>query len=359
MSFFPLLLIGLFGFCMLYYVFIVIQSAVLFSQNLPSFRSFDTPFVSVIIPARNEEACIAACVHSVLAQNYPSDKWEVIVVNDHSDDQTLAILSRISAPNFRYTSIQTTGNSQKKKALAEGISLAKGEIILQTDADCLHSPQWISAMMGFFDAETAMVSGPVMLSYQAGGFFEKVQALEFLGLNVLGGGSIARQKPNMCNGANLAYRKAIYKEVNGFEGVESVASGDDELLMQKIAGLSKYSIRYAYAPHAIVHTPALAELRLFFTQRLRWVSKSRNYLNRGINLTQVLFFIAINGVLICAIGSLFYPPMGIAALGLFVAKMIADIILCHQGLSFFRQKKLWKYFLPFQILYQWKGRTVR
>ncbi len=363
---------------MIYYCIYVLKSAFKFRTNLPPLKGNLFPYVSVIIPARNESFSIVACLHSVLKQTYPHDRYEVIVINDHSEDETGEIASRIAVESSNLTVINLIEkeiNSYKKAAVAKGISAAKGEIILLTDADCVVSRKWISSMTGFFDSETALVSGPVQFTYQ-NAWFEKVQTLEFMGLNLLGAGAIAMNRPNMCNGANLAYRKSVFEEVNGFEGVDKVASGDDELLLQKIYRLKKYKIRYACAESAIVKTAALTTSKAFLNQRLRWVSKSRNYLNRWINITQILFFLAISGIALLFGLAFLSPYMLIPAFLVTGMKFLADIPLMYSATRFFREQKLMKWlpllqflYIPYVIFigiagnlttsYSWKGRKVK
>lgn len=334
--------------------------------------------VSVIIPARNEEKNIEKCLLSVLNQHYEQGRFEVILIDDHSEDNTLAIAQQIaqSYSQLRIISLSEDGmNSHKKAALAKGIALAKGDIIVQTDADCVVLPNWLSAMTGFFDAETGLVSGPVKLSYD-NTLFQKVQSLEFMGLNLLGAGSIARGKPNMCNGANIAYRKAVYEEVKGFEGISEVASGDDELLMQKIFLTGKYTIRYACAQAAIVSTPAQNNLASFWRQRVRWVSKSRNYLNRSINIVQLIFFFAILGISLNLTLGIFSSVNTYIAILSLALKYLIDIYLMRKATRFFGEKKLMPILPVLSLLYliyvpligivgnftqgyEWKGRKIK
>ncbi|TAE54745.1 MAG: glycosyltransferase, partial [Bacteroidetes bacterium] len=246
-----------FSLCMLVYVGIVFRSAWHFrymrtEEHLPD----KLPFVSVVIPARNEERRIATCLHSVLQQQYPAGKFEVILVNDHSTDATKAIATVFATrnPQLRVIDLEAQGiNAYKKAALSAGIAAAQGEIVLQTDADCEMGTGWLYHMVAHFDATTALVSGPVRLMSQDH-WLEHVQALESMGLVALGAGSMAARRPNMCNGANMAYRKSVFEEVGGFGGPEGVASGDDEFLLQKIRRLGRYEMRFAKSREAIVYT---------------------------------------------------------------------------------------------------------
>ncbi|MEM7038037.1 MAG: glycosyltransferase, partial [Bacteroidota bacterium] len=215
------------------------------------------PFVSVIVPARNEAANIAACVKAVMAQDYPAARFELIVVNDHSEDATRDLAEEAAgiAGNFRVLDLEKAqGVAYKKAAVAAGIAAAKGEIILTTDADCTMGPGWISAMVAQFRPEVGMVSGPVLLESET--TFGHFQALEFMGLIAVGAGAIEAGTPNMCNGANLAYRKAVFEEVGGFAGIDHIASGDDELLMHKIAAETNYIGAFAKCSGAVVRTAA-------------------------------------------------------------------------------------------------------
>ncbi len=365
---------------MLYYWFYVRSAARHFQKNNPPLlSSSDTlPTVSVVIPARNEAGNLSQCLASVLNQNYPSHLFEVILINDDSEDETGLIADQIAqnTPNLSVIHLKEKGlNSYKKAALTKGIDQAKGEIILQTDADCIVGKKWISSMMGFFCPKTAIVSGPVKFTYQSS-VFEKIQTLEFMGLNILGAGSIAMKKPNMCNGANLAFRKSVFQQLNGYEGVDNVASGDDELLLQKIHKTKQYIIRYASTYSAIVSTPALPTLKDLFRQRIRWVSKSRSYIDRTINLTQMVFFLAILGIPLLLALTPLSMYMLIPALLILSLKIHADRYLMYLATRFFGEPHLICYLLLLEIAYipyviyvgiagnlvetyQWKGRTTR
>lgn len=336
----------------------------------------DFPMVSVIIPARNEESGIARCLQSVLAQSYPSDRYEVILVNDHSEDQTRNIAEKIGGAhsNFRLVDLeQAQGIAYKKAAVASGIQTARGDFILTTDADCTVGPDWVASMAAQFDAETAMVSGPVVLSSQR--LFGHFQALEFMGLIAVGAGAIAAGTPNMCNGANLAYRKSVFEQVGGFAGIDHIASGDDELLMHKIVSETAYQVRFAAMGSAIVTTPALEDWAAFKAQRIRWVSKSTQYKKAGITATLVLSWLAMLGFPVLLAAGFFNPLAWYFLLAHLFLKMLGEFSILFPAARFFDKLHLLKY-LPaeqighiFYVLwvglagnrssYTWKGRSVR
>lgn len=290
------------GACLLFYVLFTLRAAWYFSREKKPIPppSPTWPSVSVIIPARNEAHQLATCLATVLKQSYPGT-WEVWLVNDHSTDDTLARAQEMArqSPQLHVWDLQVTGQTQafKKAALKAGIEQAKGEIIVQTDADCEVGEAWLKTLVSPFLQGVDFVSGPVALTY-APKPIEALQALEVMGLGILGAGSLLAGTPNMCNGANMAYRKNLFFELGGLQDAQHVASGDDEFLLQKFHRAGK-KLAFAKDERAIVHTSALTDWSSLKAQRLRWVSKARNYLDRRVNIVQLLSYI----------GFWFFPAM--------------------------------------------------
>ena len=345
------------------------------------------PFVSVVIPARNEEASIGACLDAVLANDYPADRFEVIVADDASEDATAEVVrmrmahalvpaGEEEAPaRLRLLHIpedEARDRAHKKHALETAIAEARGEVILSTDADCVVPPGWIRAMAARFDAGTALVSGPVL--YPTGGVVADLLALEFLGLVAVGAGAIGAGRPNMCNGANVAYRKDVFEEVGGFDGIDHLTSGDDELLMQKIAYTTPWRVRFCPDPDAAVWTEAPHSPRAFFAQRQRWASKGAHYPNAPL----VAMLVAIYAFYVCLLVGLvawpFAPALTWPVLGALALKVVPEFGLLGPAAQHFGRAKLLPLFLPaqsFQIPYvvgmgaagvlggfEWKGRRV-
>src|SRR5476651_288986 len=126
-------------------------------------------------------------------------------------------------------------NSYKKKAIGRAIAQAQGELMVATDADCRMGKSWLSAIVGYYENnELLMISSPVTY-FEETSLFERMQTLEFGYLIGIGAAFIANGKASNCNGANLAYRRDVFYEVGGFSGIDELASGDDELLLQKVA----------------------------------------------------------------------------------------------------------------------------
>ena len=248
--------------------------------------------VSIIIPFRNESQNIIANLRSIESQLYPEDKFEVIYINDFSEDDSVELLrNHIKKNNIRVLSVPEdySKNAHKKRAIRFGIENAKGDIIITTDADCVYDEEWLNSMMLSFDSLTGFVSGPVeFISDEK--LFSKFQKLEFAGLVLCGAGLIGSGHPTICNAANIAYRKKVFNEVGGFKDQMNLSSGDDELLMQKISKDSDYKVKFCIENKAIVKTSANKTIGDFFQQRKRWASKGLFYGDNSLVLKLILIY---------------------------------------------------------------------
>lgn len=334
-----------------------------------SYHSF-----SIIVPARNEEANIRQCLLSILAQQYPQHLFELIVIDDQSDDRTSAIVKEVISehPGRSISLIGLEQDeqfvSQKKAAITRAVAQAANEFIVLTDADCTTGVRWLSTINAFTVATPSkMIYAPV--EYKAGNVFEKMQLLEFAALVAIGGAAIRLRNPNMCSAANLIFEKQLFDEIGGYEGNEDIASGDDEFLLHKAFKLYPDRIHFLKSRDAIVKTTANGSLRELTDQRRRWVSKSTKYENRYITaiLTGAYLFnlaIVVNLFLDFRTGLL-----------LLAVKTLCEGLFLYNVMSFFR-KRAYLLFLPlaeiFHIIYvlvigiwanirpfQWKGREVR
>lgn len=368
---------------------LVLYAAVIFYYNnnwrsLPEYapKSIMIPSTtfSIIIPARNEANNIGPLLQSILAQTYSHDLFEVIVVDDHSTDETASIVSRYAWVRLLQLK-EDRINSYKKKAIETGIAAAKNEWIVCTDADCIVTPEWLQALASFIsDKEPVFVAAPV--SFIAGaskGKRESIlyifQALDFLTLQGITGASVAGKKHNMCNGANLAYKREVFYEVDGFKGIDNIASGDDMLLMHKIWKQYPEQIGYLKSKEAIVETEAAPTWKAFFNQRIRWASKATSYDDKRIFIVLLLVYLFNCSFLALLVLSVFNIIYLYVFLIFIVLKTTVEISFVGRVSRFFNRRHLLKYFLFFQPLhigytiisgflgtfgsYEWKGRKVK
>ena len=247
-----------------------------------------TAQLSIIIPARNEEDNIGACIQSILNQSYSKNLYEIIVVNDHSTDATASIVKTFNEPNIKCVDlinfIGNETNSFKKKGIEVGIAQANGELIITTDADCVAPPNWLQTIAAFYEEKKPdLIVMPVSIFPSPSGvglgvrFIEIFQALDFMTLQGITGSAVHKKIHSMCNGANLAYTKKAFNTVNGFAGINNIASGDDMMLMHKIYSENKKGIVYLKSAAVIVQTKPGKTITEFINQRIRWASKADKY----------------------------------------------------------------------------------
>lgn len=340
--------------------------------------------VCVIIPARNEAQNISHCLASIVHQQFPKHLLEVIVIDDHSTDETPVIVQQWAAQHPYVSLIKLAEwlpeheklNAYKKKAIALAINQTQQELIITTDADCVMLPKWLATVVHFYEETKApLIAAPVCF-IGAQTLLQRFQTLDFMGMIVATGASIQLHLSNMCNGANLCYTKAAFQKVDGFTGIDDIASGDDLLLMHKISEAYPNQIRFLKHKAATVYSYPEPTLSAFVQQRLRWASKSAKYQDTRITifLAAVLFFNI--SILINFIGGIWGNGTMLALFCLqLMAKSFADLLFLGTGTYFFKRRHLLKSFLPAQFMhiayiigigilgnfgtYEWKGRKVK
>jgi cellulose synthase/poly-beta-1,6-N-acetylglucosamine synthase-like glycosyltransferase len=228
--------------------------------------------VTVVVPFRNEGDNLIRLLHYIRQLKYPVEKYEVVWVNDHSEDNAAEVLRARIPENHKVLDLPE-GKEGKKQALTLGIAGASGEVILTTDADCRVPNLWIRHMVDVFsDPDLKMITGPVRVGPDIK-WWETVQAIEFSALVGAGAASLAWGVPTMANGANLAFRKSVFDEVGGWEDNMGIPSGDDEYLLGKVHDRYPSGVRFLNIADAEVITPPITTLKEFFYQRVRWASK--------------------------------------------------------------------------------------
>jgi len=318
-----LVLIIIFILLLAHYIFFLMKILSGLNKLKPSTTiSILEEFISVIIPFRNEEKNILANLKSVEAQDYPKEKFEVIYINDSSEDNSLKLLqdNKIT-DNIIVLSVPEdfSVNAHKKRAVRYGIENSNGKIIVTTDADCLHNKQWLSSLVSNLDEATGFVSGSVEF-IDGRTLFSKIQKLEFAGLIITGAGLIGAGKPTICNAANIAYRKKVFEEVGGFKDQMDLSSGDDELLMQKIAKDTAYKVKFSLNKNSIVKTPSNENVVEFYQQRKRWASKGLFYGGRSLVIKLILIYLFY-------IGLVFQPILAIKFSAYFFVSLLASLLL--------------------------------
>ncbi|WP_159452001.1 glycosyltransferase [Hymenobacter roseosalivarius] len=344
-------------------------------------RAADVPLFSILIAARNEALTLPFLLDDLTGQMLPAAQFEVIIVDDDSTDTTAAVV-RAAAQHSSFAlhliqlHHQPGAPTGKKAALQAALAAARAPWVVCTDADCRVGPAWLSsyATQLQVDATANFVSGPVLLTGN-NSLLDNLMGLEFAGLVGVGAASIGRGSPTMCNGANLAYRRAAFTAVQGFAGNEHVASGDDEFLLHKLHAAFPGSIRFLKTPAAIVRTAGPPTLRALLAQRVRWASKWRHYQQKAPQRLALLV-LGANVSLFVSLLLLFVQPQWWPwALAAWVLKLSADAWFLTPVLGFFGRRRWLGYvgllqvaYAPYALLtgllglrgeYVWKGRNIK
>lgn len=335
-------------------------------------------FISIIVPFRNEENNLLKNLVSLESQSIPKSHYEIIYVDDNSDDNSYELLrNSITSKNVKIikSDASLSERAHKKFALNKAIENAKGEIIITTDADCIHGRDWLKTMLNKFDDETAFVSGPVEF-IEDETLFSKLQRLEFSSLIVVGAALIGIEEPIICNAANLGFRKSVFKIVNGYEDNLNLSSGDDEFLMQKIAATTNYKIKFCYDRNAVSYTSPNSSIQEFVNQRKRWASKSFFYAKKSITLKLAMIYLFYLSFFAQFLLGIFFDKLFFVSLFFsFVFKVITENqVVRKESIDLFKKVDL-KLFLFAELLhipyiifagisglfgnYEWKGRKIK
>ncbi|MBU2927811.1 glycosyltransferase [Winogradskyella psychrotolerans] len=346
-------------------------------QDLPPKTKF-----SVIIPFRNEAKNLPKVLESILKLNYPKSMFEIILVDDDSEDDSVAIIENYlgtssKTDDTRFGDIQIIknkriSNSPKKDAITSAIKVSKFNWIITTDADCILPKYWLDTFDEFIQQNNPNCIVAPVTYHGNTSFLNRFQTLDFLSLQGATMGSFGIKKPILCNGANFAYQKSKFLSVNGFEGNDTIASGDDIFLLEKFIKQDAQNVHYLKSNNAIVTTNPAESTKDLIQQRLRWAAKTSQNKNW---FTKVVGLIVFLGNLVCLglIPAVYFNSITLKiAIALFIIKWSIDFLLLFKTVRFFKQEVLlysfvfsslvypifnvYIAFLSFFKTYEWKGR---
>ncbi len=344
-------------------------------QQLPSTIQF-----SVIIPFRNESENLPTLLYSLSALKYPKDLFEILLVNDESEDDSKAICLDFQQKHpelqIRILDNNRRSNSPKKDAILTAIENSGFEYIITTDADCEVPLYWLQSFNEkIIESSTKLIAGPVgFQDSNSKSFLAKFEELDFMSLQAAGAGAFGIKNAFMCNGANLCYNKTAFLDAEGFQGNDHISSGDDVFLLQKFQE-KKFSIAYLKSPEVEVLTRHQKDLKSLISQRLRWASKSSSYTSSfarftGVTVLLMNFFLAMS-ILLSFTGILSYK----AILFSFFIKFYLDLMLIFKWSNFFKKNNVLKHYIWCSLLYpfftsyiaitsmfsgfEWKGRSFK
>ena len=333
---------------------------------------------SIVIPFRNESANLPELLKSLGKLDYPKEKFEVLLIDDDSEDDSVELVMRLfpsTQIDFKIINNKRLSNSPKKDAISTAIKHAKYDWIVTTDADCTFSRTWLNAFDAYIeDQNPQMIIAPVTYNIKTS-VFEYFQLHDILSLQGSTIAGFGLRIPFLCNGANLAYKKATFNTLSGFEGNNNIASGDDIFLLEKAIKKYPKQVRYLKSKNAIVNTKPQFSLKTLVQQHVRWASKTSAYNNS---------FGKIAGFIVLLMNASIVLSMTLYVIGVlewyyfvvhFGLKLIIDYLLIYKTARFFNQKQFLKYYILSGVFYpifsvyvailsvfggyQWKGRTFR
>lgn len=339
---------------------------------------------SIIIPFRNEAKNLPDLLKSIKTLNYPNHLFEIIFVDDDSNDSSVEIIQKTldaskqkqnTRISIQITSNNRKTNSPKKDAITSAIAKAKFNWIVTTDADCQLPKFWLDSFDEYIQKNNALcIAAPV--TYTAtNSFLNNFQILDILSLQGATIGGFGINKPFMCNGANFAYKKSIFIQVNGFNGNSDIASGDDIFLLEKVKKKHPKQLHYLKCEQAIVKTQSQPTWSSLTSQRIRWAAKTSAYNN---------WFGKLTGLIVLLTNAMIIISLTLSIIGIIKFKTLfyiafikfnIDFILIYKSAVFFNQKSILKtYILAFIVYpffsvyvacismfsgYKWKGRAFK
>lgn len=328
---------------------------------------------SIIVPFRNEAKNLPGLLHSFSQLNFPRSNFEIVFVNDSSEDDSVEIIKNFPALSFSFQIIENSrkSNSPKKDAISTAIPHLQNEWIVTTDADCYVNPDWLVAIDNYIQKQNPeMIAGPVSF-FADDSFLHQFQQLDLISLQGATIGSFGIEKPFLCNGANLVYTKKLFEEINGFEGNSQIASGDDVFLLQKAIFKYPNRVHYLKSESSIVLTKPLDDWKFLFYQRVRWASKSSSYQSSFGKILALVVFAGNLGIVTSFLFFLFSIFSFWNWYLLFAVKIFADFLLLYptgkfikpQSVKFFLLSNLFYPFFSTAVAiyslfgkYEWKGR---
>lgn len=313
---------------------------------------------TIVVVAHNESKSITSCLQGILQQAYPAHLMEIIVIDDHSTDATIDEVQKIGSERIAFYNLKDypeyiKAPAYKKSAITLAVDKATSEYIVITDADCVHPSQWLNdVVFGLEKNQSAFQTAPVIID---GGptLLAKMQETEQLVLMLITAAGIKSGLHDIANGANMAFRKSAFLNVDGYAGNEQFASGDDMFLAEKMRKAFPGQIAFNKSINASVCTQAKKNWPSLIKQRLRWAGK-----NKGLEsptISRIWAFIGLYHfiLLLSLAASLFNLVSPLPFIILFVVKWFADFLVITTAASYFRKTSVLKYFVPLQFLYSY------
>jgi glycosyltransferase involved in cell wall biosynthesis len=319
--------------------------------------------ISIIIAARNEEKQLPNLLNKLINQNYPQENYEIIVVNDRSEDNTFSIIEEFQKKNINIRLVNLETESRhllgKKGALDAGIRTSRYGILAFTDADCIPTLNWLQQINAHFTENTDIIAGYSYVQYKSK-LFKLLKNLERSSIFAVIAGGFGWNWGITITAGNMAYRKGLYHKVNGFDDIGTIRSGDDVLMIQK---MSKYArnMSFMFHPDSIINTGRNETAGSQVQQETRRGSKWKYYIIpvKIMTLFIFLYYLIFTGCFL----SLFLNVFSLSFfLNILLIKIIPEFLLMTLFLIRIKKLKLmWVFpiaelfYIPYFIFFGIKG----
>ena len=304
--------------------------------------------VSIIVALRNEGCHVESLIQNFAELNYPPEQLEIILVDDHSDDNTYEDLNRLKGKLKCKMSVYALDDSKfgKKAAIRLGVENANHETLLFTHADCKLPSNWVQAMTSSKD----LTVGPVKYE-QKPGFFNELIRLDLINLVAIGGGLVQQGTPLLANGANLRIKRAVYQSITDGDIKLNIASGDDVFLIQA-ASVQQRTIDFKANVDAVVTTELPKSFKDLFQQRVRWAKKMKyTTMTKNISLMALLLAYLILLVLMIRIVLQFNVQLFQLYFVAYTIKYVLDLRYFKAILPVFKEQQLLRQLWWIEILH--------
>lgn len=306
-------------------------------------KSNNNYFLSIIVPARNEESHIERTICSLLNIDYPKDKYEIILVNDRSEDRTLEIMQKYHNESqlikiVNITSLEQKGNLKGKAgALQAGADIANGDLLLMTDADCTVNKDWAKTIANLYSSEkVGMTAGYTLI--EGTSFFATMQAAQWAYMHTLASSGIGLNQPLGCFGNNVSIRKSLFEKLGGYNKIKFSVT-EDLALLQAVFN-SGYEIRYSCDSSGAVYTLPCLDVKELYHQQQRW---SRGGIALG---WRAVFFVGSSSAMWVALVASLACGRYDAFFGMIALRFFSDFLLNIEPLLRLKSTRIIKYFIP-------------
>lgn len=343
----------------------------LHEERPTSFGGHPTLPISVIVPFRNEADNLSSFLESISRQSLSKEHYEVILVDDHSEDEgsdiAAAYIQKLKLNQVRIVWLEK--NQGKKAAIQLGIKESVYDLIVQTDMDCAFGPDWLLNLHKYQgDNNDDLTILPVNLKAQQMTLQEILQEIEFNTLQAVTFGMAKNHFPILCSAANMMYKKSTYTEANDLDNTAQISSGDDVFLLHS-ANKRNLIIGQYLDPSILITTFATSSWKQLFEQKSRWVGKSKAVKSWPLTLT--IFLTGITNLLFLALLPfhfkffLFLLIMKIVLERYFLRQYLHLINLHISDFKILVGGTAYPFYTVFLLLYSlintptWKGRKVK